>query len=288
MRINIGIHRNIQMESNREGRKIEIKLPSEIGDGRLDTIIKIFDLIRSHKEITLNWRRVQNINPAGFAILACLFDSAVEQHCELKNLFLKKEIKNNIVIQNLLNINSQKTLPKPEIHHFHHEYGILRGLEKVVYPGFMEEAGSKATRNLSPRLFFYAKSLINELMVNAYDHSTSERYYLYAGKISNELLIGVLDLGATIPAKMAQKYNFKDDLEYLENALKKGTTTRRIREGGLGLFHTLETLRQSKGKLTIISGNAQIRRYFKSRIVRRKKLKVRLRGTWCFARFPLE
>ena len=124
-------------------------------------------------------------------------------------------------------------------------------------------------------------------MVNCIDHSTAERYYLYAGKEGREFHLGALDMGITIPAKLERKYSVKNDVELLEMSFEEGISTRRQRTGGFGLYQTFEHLKQNKGKLTMVSRNAQVRRYFNRRSVIKGPLKYTLDGTWCFARFLL-
>ncbi len=269
----------------------EVFLPMEVGDGRLDGILELFHLVRgdpaSTSDLCLNWSRVEQITPAGFAIMACFFDSVLEQKCKLKNVFVKKKFKSIPVVRNLLNCGKYKSLPKPEIHDVSSHDHMLCGREFSVDPYFMDRVEAGCGKVLSSKLSFSCRLIVNELMQNSVDHSGAERYYLYAGQWNQEFHVGVLDMGITIPARLEQKYTLENDVKYLELALKEGSSTRRGRTGGLGLHHTFETLKTSNGRLTIVSRNAQIRRYFKRRKVAKGKLKYALRGTWCFTRFPM-
>ncbi|MEK6704547.1 MAG: hypothetical protein AABZ06_02045 [Bdellovibrionota bacterium] len=110
---------------------------------------------------------------------------------------------------------------------------------------------------------------------------------LWEKKHRREIHVGMLDMGITIPTKLKPKYDAKSDTDYIELALREGTTTRRERPGGLGLFHTFDHLKQHGGTLTIISGNGQVIRYFKNKKIIRQHNKRRLNGTWCMVRFPL-
>ena len=91
----------------------------------------------------------------------------------------------------------------------------------------------------------------------------------------------------TIPAKLEQKYSLTDDTAYLAHSFEEGVSTRRQRQGGLGLSHTFDLVKDSGGTLIVMSRHAQIRRYFRNRKVVRGVLKQPLRGTWCFVKFPL-
>lgn len=267
-----------------------IVMPSEISDGRVDALIKALDLIKSPhvKKIHFNWYRTQTITPAGYAILACLFDSAVEQQTVLTHRFLKKHLQQNQVVQNLLKLSDFDILPPPQIHEFIGEHFILGSGEKGINIHFIENFHSIFESLLSDNLLFSCQLILNELMQNCADHSNAERYYLYAGLHHHEMHVGVVDMGCTIPGKMEQKYNQDHDVGYLELSLKEGISTRRQRPGGLGLTHVFDLLKQESGTFTILSRRAQLRRYFKNRVVQRSRLKQTLQGSWCFARLPVE
>ena len=268
-----------------------ILLPQTIGDGRIDIFFKLLQLSKDRSkenQIYLDWQRTFQITPAGQAILAVLFDTFLEQRTKLKNINISKKFLGFPVVRNLMRSGQCKELPKPEIHNFETTEMILKGGTTSIDLSFTERLREKFGNMLSKDLLFAATLTINELMQNSVDHSTAERYYLYAGLWEREFHIGLLDMGITIPAKLTQKYACEDDLAFLELALQKGSSTRRIRTGGFGLYYFFEFLKESLGKLTIVSRNAQIRRYFKTRKSQKNILKYPLHGTWCFARFPLE
>lgn len=267
-----------------------LTLPTEISDGRVDTILKAFHLLKNPdvKELHLNWQRTTQILPAGSAILACLFDSAVEQQKSIKNTFIKKHLQKNRVVQNLIRLAEFLTLPKPQINEFATDQVLLGAGERAINISFIEKFQEFFGSQLSEDLEFSCQLVFNELMQNSVDHATAERYYLYAGPWQHEFHVGVLDMGCTIPAKLEQKYTCDNDLHYLAHCFKEGVSTRRQRLGGLGLSHVFDLLKNHGGTLTVLSRDAQIRRYFKNRVVQRSVLKHSLRGTWCFTRFPLE
>jgi hypothetical protein len=269
---------------------MNINLPLEIGDGRIDTLLKLFVLVRElrSKPLTLNWNKVKHLSPAGHAILACFFDSVIEKKCLLKNVFVKKKLKNVPVVKNLLEHSDFQVLPQPSIHDINTQDLILKGNESSIDLSFMDQVRVRYQEILSEDLLFSCALIHNELMQNSVDHSVAERYYSYAGPWGKEFHLGVLDMGITIPAKLEQKYSFVDDVEAIGLALKLGVSTRRQRTGGLGLNHTFELLKEYQGRLTIVSRNAQLRRYFKRRKIAKGPLKHTLNGTWCFMHFPLE
>ena len=274
------------MYESKNKKPVKIALPGEIGDGRVDLILRIFKEIKNNKNLILDWKRVQAISPAGFAILACLFDSIIENDVGVENVFVKKELKKYPVIKNILELKQYKKLPDPGIHNYYDENGILQGC-KTFDIEFINNVLTGCGSDLSEEMTFSYRLISNELMQNTLAHSGAERFYVYAGKWDNDFHIGVLDMGVTIPAKMEQKYTCADDVKCLELALREGTSTRRERTGGLGLNHIFVLLKGHTGRLTILSRNAQIRRYFKRRVITKGELKFPLYGTWCFARFPL-
>lgn len=269
----------------------EIRLPEIIDDGRLDWALALLNVSREtggmRGEIRLNWGKVRDISPAGVAILCCLFDSLVEQGNRVKCAFVPKRFKDIPVVRSLIGINLHRSLPPPGVHDFENGEMMLRGrmsVDVLVREWFLE----KFAPGLTEDVVYDCLLILNELMQNAADHSIAERFYLYAGRWGGEFHAGVLDMGITIPAKMEQRYSCADDLEYLELALREGTTTRRIRPGGVGLSYFFTSLKRNGGKLTVMSRGAQVRRYFSTRKSQRDMLKYPLRGTWCFARVPLE
>lgn len=279
-------------------RSNKIGLPATIGESNCHSFIKLIHNIRSHPQQSwvLDWTRTTRIQPAGHALLASLFDEVVEHQTKLQNWHLKKSLQDYQIIKNLMRIQDFKTLPKPDIHHdegqtFTHDGGrqfILSGAEDTLNIFFMDHVKAQFHDILDEDLEFSCRLLFNELMQNAVDHSTSERYYLYAGRVADEFHVGVLDQGVTIPAKLETKYPCENDMAYLALAFEEGISTRRRRQGGLGLSHTFDLIKESGGTLILISRRAQIRRYFRNKKVVRSELRRPLYGTWCFARFPLK
>ena len=273
---------------------MKLSLPTTIGYGHRTALLEALNQMKKGEKplIELDWAEVSGISPAGLGMLACLFDTAVEHHCRLTHEGQNKAMKNIPVVQNLNEANRFRILPKPMIHNQILKDSILEGQETTLNLSFIEKFIDKFQNDLSDDLAFSCRLIVNELMQNSIDHSGAERYYLCGGihkKDTNaEVELGILDMGVSIQAKLRQKYEAPNDEEYLDLAFKEGTSTRRARPGGLGLFHTLEHLRNHEGTLIVMSGGAQIIRYFKSKTVRRRKLKFPLHGTWCLARFPIQ
>lgn len=269
-----------------------ITMPQIIDDGRLDTILFILHESRRlgnrADKIILDWKETISLSPAGHAILCCLFDSFIEQRNDIQLSNINKKLKSIAILHNLAKLTTFNCLPDPKIQGCTRTNMILRGNGTSIDIAFQEYLKETFGHHLTDDQLYACTHISNELMQNTVDHSTGERYYLYAGTWKDEFHLGVLDMGITIPAKLEQKYHRANDVEYLELALEKGAGTRRTRVGGFGLYYLFEHLKSIKGKLTLISRNAQIRRYFNTRRSQKNMLKYTLNGTWCFTRMKLE
>jgi anti-sigma regulatory factor (Ser/Thr protein kinase) len=258
-------------------------------DGRLDGYIEIISAIRAGKGVELSFKKTKKITPAGYALLFILLDVACEQKVSFKVVDFKKSHNLHSVIMNaselnkslngFYNINQLNTQSSDF---------IVYGKSSSIAPEFIEKINQKFEKKLSEDLLWDVTLIINELMQNTVDHSTAERYYLYAGINDKNFEFGILDMGVTIPAKLETKYSLIDDKKYLSEAFTKGFGTRRDRPGGMGLFYLFENIKDLKGRLVILSRNAQVRLNFGTRNYKSSDLKKRLSGTWCMANFPLE
>ena len=167
----------------------------------------------------------------------------------------------------------------------HHDHNFsMDWFEAALKPGFLERFLELNAKKISEDLSYDFQLLFSELTQNAKDHAGSERYLVWLTPEE----IGVFDLGVTIPAKLEQKYNFSNDLESIEAALKRGTTTRRLRPGGLGLYYTLDLIKRQEGYLYIASRHGQIRRYHANKKIDRKTLTPRMLGTLIYCKLTHE
>lgn len=255
------------------------KLPQNFGSERLDTVLVLLESFKERELITLNVSNVKNIDPAGLAIGAIIYDQACEKNSNLEIINDKNPLLKKFPLP-LFKEKLQKGIPKPSFHDLETPKSFHLCCQGGIDLRYKELLQNKFGSILHEDLIFSVQLVFNELIQNAVDHSTSERYYLYFGLAEDEIHFGVLDMGVTLPAKMEQKYNKENDIEYLEFSLQEGVTTRRQRSGGLGLFHTLEMIKEQQGKFVFLSRDAQIRHYFSQRKIQRSKLKARLHGTW--------
>ena len=175
-------------------------------------------------------------------------------------------------------------IPTSRVLPFYSKTFCMDWFEGSLKPLFLEHFLSLNEKILTEDEGFDLRLLYSEITQNARDHSGSERFLVILGPGE----IGVYDLGVSIPAKLEQKYDFKDDLDSIEGALKKGITTRRTRPGGLGLYYTLSQIRERSGTLFIASRYGQVRRYLRDKKVFRKKIQPPMRGTLIHCSFENE
>ena len=257
-------------------------LPHQIDDSRVDSYLNLLQALQTHSEIAIALRPDTRISPAGHSILACLTDAAFEQKCRLRWPHESRQA----FLEQLSVVTAQAGgLPDPSSYNYETGDCVTLGSGSTLNMSLIEKLDYKF--QLTEDLLFDCKLMLQELMQNAIAHSGAERYFVYVGIHDKEIHCGVLDMGVSIPARLRQKYDRETDVDYLELALQEGSTTRRIRAGGLGLFYFREFLKRNGARLTIVSGNAQIRYYFRTRKSQKSRLKRFLPGTWCFARFPL-
>ncbi len=263
----------------------EYKLPREIGDSRLDTVLEVFHALHSSQNIIIDFGRVTHITPSGQAIIACL----CEKLCESKS---HVQIRNLHIAHPLLNLFESLARKEKRNFPFIEDYNltkssILIGKSESLAPEIQNHLQT-FQNEISEENIWYANLILNELTQNALDHANAERYFIYIGKNEDQLQFGVMDLGVSLPAKMAQKYQCENDQDYIKLSLEYAIGTRRTRSGGLGLNHTINILKNIEGRLVIISRNAQLRKYFKTGRQAISKTKAPLTGTWCMAQLPLE
>ncbi len=261
-------------------------LPLSIDDSRLDLILEIFAKIRSgREEIYLDFQKTKNISAAGLAILCCLSDSAREAHTKLESINYS-HLHCKEFLTTILNSSGYEGFINIENFKYEGDNILVEALENTIAPWFLDKVDQKFEKTITEENLWNARLILNELMQNAKDHSTSERYFIFAGAYSDHFQIGVCDMGVTIPAKLSQKYICENDSSYLIKSLEFKVGTRRTRPGGLGLNHMFEILKSNQGRLVILSRDAQLRRYFKTRKTDSSKLKYTLNGTWCMGRLP--
>lgn len=265
------------------------EMPKVINDGRVDIFLEILSIIKQGGNVHLSFEKTQEVTPAGYALLFILLDAACEQKIlfkvsnideklDIHPVILKASASNEVLkgFFDIKNLNIQRA----DL--------VVYGKSSSVAPEFIQMIESKFQKLLGEDFLWDVQLTFNELMQNAVDHSTAERYFLYAGKSGQNFEFGILDMGVTIPAKLETKYECKDDCEYLRKVFEEGVGTRRDRAGGLGLYYLFENVKKLKGRLVILSRDAQVRNNFGTRNYKASKLKKRLSGTWCMANIPME
>lgn len=261
-----------------------VYMPKNIDDGRLDGILEIISLIKEGNDVELSFEKTQEITAAGHAILFIILDVACEQKIKLKFTNLKAELQ----IHNKLVEASQ--LNQPLLGFYRIEDLNIRSLNLLVYgksasiaPEFVQMIDRTFKGILNEDRLWDVALIFNVLMQN-----TAEPYFLYGGVTRKNFEFGILDMGVSIPAKLETKYLCSNDEEYLEKAFHQGVGTRRNRSGGMGLYYLFENVKDAKGRLVVLSRNAQLRKNFGTRNYLSSPLKKKLIGAWCMANIPLE
>ena len=264
-------------------------LPVELSDSRMDLILEIINTIsKNPPKLVISFQKNITISPAGYAVFMCILDSATEHNV---TLIFKNLDKKNHTHQKINQLNTQQSSTKGFLNIAEMNYVTSTQINwakiSSIAPEMISKIEEKFLSPLGENRLWNIQLVLNELMQNAVDHSTSERYFIYAGISNNNFEFGVLDRGVSIPSKLEAKYSEDSDQAYLEKSLQNKIGTRRNRVGGLGLFYLFENIKEEKGKLVIISRHGQLRRHFGARKIISTKAKYPLRGCWCFAKIPL-
>ncbi|HLG20068.1 MAG TPA: ATP-binding protein [Bdellovibrionota bacterium] len=225
--------------------------------------------------------------PAGHAILAALTDSIIATAAKIRVMHLSSALGRLPYFKLMKTSPRSRILPPVSVYSIHTNTQIASAHDSGIDLIFTQNIEDAFSKLLGEDLSYDVRTVVNELMQNTVDHSGAERYYLYAGIWENDFHVGVLDMGFTIPARLERKYRIANDVESLELALRKGIGTRQTREGGLGLSYVRDIVKRNEGRLTILSRQAQFRKYFSTRRSQRSLLKRPVDGTWVFVRFPM-
>lgn len=257
------------------------QFPKTLSLGSSTKFLLLLDSLRvDSREVELREHEGQVVAPSGLAMLAFLKDASAESKIRLS-------MSRKLQVPSVIADSKITTFPDLQLYTYQNDSAFLIG-RSTFDPFIGERLEQLFSTVLTEEELFAVQLLMNELMQNAQDHSGSERFFVYAGLSEDTFEFGCFDSGISIPAKLEQKYGLKDDVEAIEKALQKGTSTRRMRSGGLGLWHCFDHLKDMQGSLIILSRFGSLRRYFKNKKISRKILKVPLRGTWVGLSFKME
>lgn len=145
------------------------------------------------------------------------------------------------------------------------ELKCLRGVD----PGCSEAVVELIASNipLSPDAKYEMRTHINELMTNGFDHARSKvGCYVCAQwyPATRTLRISFADGGIGIFKSLSASGKFpqvRSDADAIRLAIKPGITTRKKQLGGFGLDYMRKYVRNNKGTLSIVSGNAKVNFY---------------------------
>lgn len=267
-----------------------LKLPASIGDiALLGSISKLHSILGKHSpsidRIILDWQRTKTILPAGYAILATIADLYVKSKVLIENVNLSKHLLKINPIKKFINSSKSPEFPKPDLYNFFSKNMLLKVKDSSI-DAMLKEDFEQCFMNIDEDLFYDTMLILNELMQNSIDHSSSERYYYYIGKAGNELHFGLLDNGISIPGRLQNDYDADKDIDFLLMSLKPDIGTRTIRRGGLVLDILKNVVKNNKGRIVLLSRRAQYRKYFSTRRSQKNTVNDPIKGTWWMLRFP--
>lgn len=107
------------------------------------------------------------------------------------------------------------------------------------------------------------KYILDELMINSLDHGESHAVtYCQVYRNLNEIEIGIVDTGIGFYKTISRTKNIKTEEEALKCSIQKGVSgavqtvySSASKHAGMGLFVISEMVKDSKGRMIIVSGN---------------------------------
>lgn len=103
--------------------------------------------------------------------------------------------------------------------------------------------------------------VLNEITGNVLDHSKSNIGWMQVVtyRDSHKLALIVFDSGLGVPTTMSKRYQFRDDTEALELAVRQGSTSDPEYGQGNGLAGAIAIAQHSRGLFAITSGRGRLR-----------------------------
>ncbi|WP_228063846.1 MULTISPECIES: ATP-binding protein [unclassified Streptococcus] len=152
--------------------------------------------------------------------------------------------------------------------------------DAYIYEYIKEEVFSAIGTKISDDFLKEISYCIFEIIHNVRDHSGADRFYICGQHYPKTgiLRLAISDLGVGVPAKVKERQpHLKTDVEAVEWAFIDGNTTKRRKEGGVGLYSIKELL-HNRGQLKLVSNQA----YYSvssSGIIETVTMPQRFRGT---------
>lgn len=127
--------------------------------------------------------------------------------------------------------------------------------DALIHEYIKEEVFSAIGNKISDDFLKEVSYCIFEIVHNVRDHSGADRFYICGQHYPKQgiLRLAISDLGVGLPAKVKQRNpHMVSDIEAVEWAFVDGNTTKRRKEGGVGLYSIKDILHQ-RGQLKLIS-----------------------------------
>lgn len=159
----------------------------------------------------------------------------------------------------------------------------LQGVDPLYRDQIIKVLQNKIS--MSDRVRDSLRFSIIELMTNTFDHSKTIKgcfICAQAYKSRRSVHLCITDFGIGIlaaPSSVKSYAHLTNSSEAILLAVKKGTTSRTTRLGGLGLTYIHEFLKLNHGKIDIISGDGWVHWNYENNDIKMKKLRVAFEGT---------
>jgi ATP-binding region, ATPase family protein len=160
--------------------------------------------------------------------------------------------------------------------------------DALIHEYIKEEVFSAIGNKISDDFLKEVSYCIFEIVHNVRDHSGADRFYICGQHYPKQgiLRLAISDLGVGLPAKVKQRNpHMVSDIEAVEWAFVDGNTTKRRKEGGVGLYSIKDILHQ-RGQLKLISNQA-FYSISQSGITNHQSMPERFRGTLLWIEFDI-
>ncbi|HEM5566030.1 TPA: ATP-binding protein [Streptococcus suis] len=160
--------------------------------------------------------------------------------------------------------------------------------DNLIHEYIREEVFAAIGSKISDDFLKEVSYCIFEIVHNVRDHSGGDRFYICGQHYPKQgiLRLAISDIGVGLPAKVKQRNpHMTSDIEAVEWAFVNGNTTKRRKEGGVGL-HSIKDLLHQRGQLKLISNQAY---YSISRTgtITTQTMPERFRGTLLWIEFDI-
>ena len=160
--------------------------------------------------------------------------------------------------------------------------------DTLIHEYLREEVFTAIGSKISEDFLKEVSYCIFEIVHNVRDHSGADRFYICGQHYPKPgiLRLAISDLGVGIPAKVKERHpHINLDVEAVDWAFVDGNSTKRKKEGGVGLF-SIKDILHNRGQLRLFSNQA----YYsisQSGVISTTTMNERFRGTLLWIEFDI-